>query len=393
MWESVASNRPVVSVAGTTALWVAVFFVHVPRCWSAEDGYIDGRLAVRMLNAVPYQDVQVVLEDIRGEEIVVHGRVDATRRTGFRQVVFDPIYKHRPGSTKPLMVEYYERKLGRPLTDSPEDRQLLSKQQRLVRGFEVDGHLVKDSRGRYRVKSIHRLDMSGPEFPVAMTVRVVILPADDPWTGQNTGDPSGWAIDYRIKGEPEPFRFRIPHRDNPKVSPITTVTVEDPAWSYRSGKHTRVIRFLVRQGPNRPFEGGFELDERGYPIRSWYTNITPIWNQEYAKRYTPWYRWSLQLKSREFESYAEAQQAQPSLFNKQAEVAGILRDLLATSKDPHVQYVALRTLRQLRTIPEDTLPLVKQCLDSGDENVAETARNVLAVHEEFERAQSRRRSY
>lgn len=392
MWQSVECGRSPICLVGVATLWAAVFLGHVPRCWSMQDEFIDGAEAVRFLNSQPGQNVLVVLEDMAGEEIVMHAQV-ASRSAKIYDVVLEPMYKHRPGSDKLLIVEYYEKKLGRPLTDSPEDRALIKTRPRVVGAFSVDGVMVRDYKHRYKVKRVERLDMSGPKFPVAMTVKAIKLPDNDPWIGTRDGDPSNWVIEYTIKGEPKPFRYRIPFRDDPKRSPITTVDVREPGWRYQDGRFLRVIRFEVRQGPYTPFGGGFELDEWGYPIDSWFTNVSPIFDKDLASRLTPWHRWALRLKNHEFESYAEAQQAQPSTLGRYDEIVPILKDVLASTEDAHVQYLTLCTLERISTRPADVIPLLKQCLEAESDEVVEKAQQVLDAYEKYQREQSERRRY
>jgi hypothetical protein len=361
--------------------WGAFSIGLVRPAWSAADRFIEGEEAVRRLNADPGQNVLVVFQRMDGIEIALHARV-SPRSYGFKKVSFDCHYKNRPKSEKPLVVEYLEKKLGRPMTRSEEDRKLIESTGARVPFIEVEGRSVAYGNQRFLVMSVEPLDMSGPEMRVAMTVKAVKLPPDDPWTGDEEGEPSNWAIEYSIKGIDKSFRYRIPFmRRNPERAPIDSVIVHKADWRYDRFRymHRWGIRFEVRQGASAPFFGLFELDDHGYPVDATFVRKA-IFDRELAKRLTPWYRYSLRIKNHEFNSKEDAYRAQPKSRWDRSEISEICHDLLASAEDPQIRAQVLGIIERTRVLEDRTVPLVEKSLESDDESEVAAARFILERH-------------
>ena len=238
-------------------------------CW-ADDAHIDAPVALEQLHklALAGKSARVVLQQFGGGEVVLFARVGFSTVKTSRSVAFGPHFTRRPNAERALVEEYLDEKLGRALTDSRKDRELAEKTVVRLRTLEVSDKVMVSGNDRYLVKSIDELNMSGSGMPVAMTVKAVKLPPDDPWIGDREGDPSNWAIEYTIKGFPKQFRYRLPFRGHPERAPIDSVTVHPAAWRYSKNRERHVwgILFEVREGAKRPYTGFFELDDYGYPL-------------------------------------------------------------------------------------------------------------------------------
>jgi hypothetical protein len=268
------------------------------------------------------------------------------------------------------------------LTDSPEDRELAEKTAVQVQQLKVSDNVMVSGYKRYLVKSIDELVMEFPKLPVAMTVRAVELPSDDPWIGNAEGEPSNWAIEYTIKGEPKTFRYRINFMRRPERAPIDSVVVQPAGWilSRRTDDYFRAIRFQVRQGASRPHVGYFVLDDYGYPVEASFAGGWPVFDEELSKRWTPWYRWALRLKNHEFDSPEEAWRARPKTHWNRSELEGIFCELLKSTKNPDVRLQVLGAIEATGVIDEQTIPLVERSLDSAYEDEVSAARFILERH-------------
>jgi hypothetical protein len=242
------------------------------------------------------------------------------------------------------------------------------------------------------VKSIRELDMSGPQRPVAMTVKAVKVPSNDPWTGTRENDPSNWKLEYRIKGFDNPFYYRIRYPDPPNQAPIDSVTVHPAAWRYNSSRQENVwgIYFVVRQGTNGPFTGFIELDDYGYPVKGRFTYQWSVFDKELEQQLTPWRRWGLWVKNHEIDSVQEAIESRPrnTGYKEEEEMGAVFRELLGID-DSDIRHQTLEVMRYCRVVDAETIPLVKRCLSSKNDAVVTSARCVMEVYRVEERIKNR----
>ena len=359
------------------AACLAPVVCQVPDRCSADDTYIDASTAIQELHelALAGKSARVVLETMNGREVAIFAQVGFSTIRSNTRVVFYPHFTRRPGAATTLVEEW----LGRPLTNSADDRELADKKVIRVQKLDVSDKVMVDGNDRYLVKSIDELNMDGPQMPVATKVWPHELSPSDPWIGDREDDPSNWEIKYTIEGFSDPFQYRIDFMNNPKRAPIDSVTVYPAAWRYDTSREQHVwsIRFTVRQGANRPYVGFFDLDDYGYPIEARFGGRA-IFDKELSKRLSPRHRWALWVKNHEFESPAEAWDACPGTIGNRSEMADILYDLLSSVQNPDIRLQVLGAIQASHIIEKRTVPLVKASLDSPYEDEVSTAKSILA---------------
>lgn len=257
--------------------------------------YIPAPEAIRQLIRLEQQDVRIVLQGIDGNRKVIHGRVDRIPITA-DEVHLKLTYFTRPGTGESLIQEYLEADLGRKLTSSDLDQQLITEARSRSRSLIQQDQLVRSSGQAKMVLAIEEIDLTGPPFPVKAFFKPVKLDkATDPFQTDLLDEPSPWVIEYGIQGDPKRFRFRLRNtlivnrfQQDERVVPIEQITIDPPKWQLMSHQWVRVVPFTRRyaatrkHGANHTVTRYFEIDRDGYLVKlrsAWDDVLDPEYDQ------------------------------------------------------------------------------------------------------------------
>ena len=254
-------------IVGMTAIYASL------NAAKGDDGnYIPAQAAIETLNQLAGKFVRVVLTDTKGQERLIHAHV--RRSHSGKQVSFFDFRTYRPASDVTLTEEYAIEGLGRPLTKSSSDYELVRSFvcNQAVYELEADGQSVCQGRDQFLVKSIAELDISGPVIPCLLHLEARRLAADDPWVGTGKSSNSDTEIHCRFGDESTVCRYRLPVFS--QSNRIKDVVVDSPLYRYSYGKYIRAVSFdvnYVRKSDGkhtRTITGYIDLDEYGLPTTS-----------------------------------------------------------------------------------------------------------------------------
>ena len=243
---------------------------------------LDGSDCLGLLTTHRDKPVRIVFQDDDGKEYVCHPRV--LRIRGGDVDFLKRNYTTRPGSTKSLVQEYLEKKLQRSLTDSKEDKKILS-----GAGISVD-HLYFNTASRTvnvggkvcLVLRIEPLDLTGGP-PIKPVTEFKVIEYADAFVSNRGNELSAWGIEYGTPGDTRRFKYRFLNGGG-KAHIVSGVTLRKAEWmlDQNTGAWIPVIRFTVSHKEGGTFEGYFVLDEHGFAIRGRYKQFDIV-DKEYVE--------------------------------------------------------------------------------------------------------------
>ena len=240
------------------------------RAEDTSPGPIPGTVAMKRLQSLRGQNVEVVLQRMDGTLNIQYARV---KFADGRRVEFDRRFDTLPGQEQNLIARYYEDRLQRPFPQTPEDRALLE-QSTGFRFLSLDSNAVSVGPALYQVLSIKTVRAERPELDSAFVYRAVKLdPKTDPWQSTRGGGPSAWVIRYGLPDAPDQFEFRIPNPAHYPHQRVDTVVMHDrPEWLYDQvlRDYRPAVMFTARHIGQGPIQGFFELDTEGFPSNGRY---------------------------------------------------------------------------------------------------------------------------
>lgn len=243
---------------------------HPIRAEDTSAGPIPGSVAMKRLQSLRGQNVEVVLQRMDGTLNIQYARVNFADG---RRAEFDRQFDTLPGQEQNLISRYYEHRLQRPFPRTPEDRTLLQKSIGF-RFLSLDNNAVSVGPTLYQVLSIKPVRAEPPELDSAFVYRAVKLdPKTDPWQSQQGGGPSAWVIRYGLPDQPDQFEFRIPNPAHYPHQRVDTVAMHDrPEWRYDQIRrdYRPAVMFTARHIGQGPIQGFFELDAEGFPCNGRY---------------------------------------------------------------------------------------------------------------------------
>ena len=225
------------------------------------------------LLALRGRDVEVVLRNQEGKTWIQYARVRQRGVTAER-IYFDRHYKSRPNVERPLLAEFWERRLHRAFPTTVDDQKLLRESKIELRSLDLSDAVVEGGLRRFQVLSVKPIELTGPAINSVLVYKAVKLNKEvDPWQSTEGGEPSAWVIRYGPPESPDRFEFRLHNPPHHPIPAIDTVEVHDePQWFFddRSGVHQPCVCFTVRYIGRGPVVGYFMLDSKGLPCRGDY---------------------------------------------------------------------------------------------------------------------------